>query len=81
VPFSRQYDLAANFRAYSQAIPGGMYQASEQIARYVDSAMPQAQEALRQDYTIYEKVPQNFMTNRLNLALQRRRENSIYAVV
>lgn len=37
--------------------------------------------ALRQQYTIYEQYPQNYYTNRMNIALERKRQYSMHAFV
>jgi len=78
LPWDERYASTSNLLGIQNSTR--MFLPSEQVVKSIDSLTPQQYSALRPTHSLYQQYPSNWVENRLNLALQRRRETSVYAL-
>jgi hypothetical protein len=78
LPFDARFASTASLNAI--AASNRLFGPSEMLTSQVNTLTPQQQHALNPPSSVYTGVSRDWTTNRLNLAMQRKRETSIYAI-
>ena len=78
---SRRQEQIANFNGIANSVAPELMMKNVQILKAVNQTPFGLQKHLKQQDSIYQFGNKDFMVNRINIELMRKRQNSLYALV